>query len=161
MARIYLASSWRNAHQPHVRDVLRENGHLVYDFRDPLGGGQGFKTGRNQLVPSATAFAWSEIDPSWQQWRVRAYREILQTHMRAAQGYVGDLRGMEWADTCVLLMPCGRSAHLEAGYMKGRGKRLVIHFADEEGFEPDLMYLLADHMTYGDAELTDVLRSGS
>jgi len=46
-----------------------------------------------------------------------------------------------WADACVLVMPCGRSAHLEAGYFVGANKRLVILIDDGE---PELMYKLAD-----------------
>ena len=64
---------------------------------------------------------------------------------------------MEWADTCVMLLPCGRSAHLEAGYMKGRGKRLIIFYANNAREEPDLMYLLADHIAIGAADLRAVL----
>ena len=64
---------------------------------------------------------------------------------------------MEWADTCVLLLPSGRSAHLEAGYMKGRGKRLIIHIPEYDG--PDLMYLLADNITVTIFELLEVLKT--
>ena len=31
---------------------------------------------------------------------------------------------MQEADFCVLLLPCGRSAHSEAGWMKGNGKKV-------------------------------------
>lgn len=37
MAKIYVASSWRNQHQPQVVSFLREQGHEVYDFRHPAG----------------------------------------------------------------------------------------------------------------------------
>nr|DAI36486.1 MAG TPA: Nucleoside deoxyribosyltransferase [Caudoviricetes sp.] len=47
MAKIYVASSWRNQHQPQVVSFLREQGHEVYDFRHPAG-----KTG----------FQWSQIE---------------------------------------------------------------------------------------------------
>ena len=35
MARIYVASSWRNVYYPEVVTRLREAGHEVYDFRNP------------------------------------------------------------------------------------------------------------------------------
>lgn len=130
MARIYLASSWRNEHQPAAVELLRANGHQVYDFRNPPNGVKGF--------------AWSEIDPDWQGWSAAAYRDLLTTHAIAARGYMNDYRGMEWADTCVLLLPCGRSAHLEAGWFAGRGKRLIIWTRDGE--EPELMALMAHHI---------------
>lgn len=145
MSRIYLASSWRNMFHAETRDKLRSLGHEVYDFKGteamPSGG------------PVATAFSWAEIDPRWQTWSPRRYRDLVTTHPRAASGYLGDLRGMEWADVCVMLLPCGRSAHIEAGYMKGRGKRLIICFPNDSREEPDLMYLLADHIAIGLDEL--------
>lgn len=127
MSRIYAASSWRNPLQPGVVDALRSAGHEVYDFRNPFNGKPGF--------------AWSEIDPGWQAWTAASYRELLTTSPIAAAGYVSDLRAMEWADTCVLILPCGRSAHLEAGWFTGRGKRCLILTRDGE--EPELMALLA------------------
>ena len=42
MAKIYVASSWRNQHYPEVVRRLREAGHEVYDFRNPPHGGAGF-----------------------------------------------------------------------------------------------------------------------
>ncbi|MBX9876767.1 MAG: hypothetical protein K2X84_18055 [Beijerinckiaceae bacterium] len=127
MARIYVASSWRNPHQPGVVAQLRAHGHEVYDFHHPFNG-----------VPG---FAWSEIDPEWQAWSAKRYRELLTTHPIAARGFLSDLRGMQWADTCVLVLPCGRSAHLEAGWFCGQGKRTIILTRDGE--EPELMALLA------------------
>lgn len=35
MAKIYVASSWRNPYQPEVVAALRKAGHQVYDFRNP------------------------------------------------------------------------------------------------------------------------------
>lgn len=153
MARIYLASSWRNKFHSEFRTMLRSNGHEVYDFKASAAMSFG--------GPVATAFSWNEIDPDWKtRWTPRSYRDLLLISQRAASGYMGDLRGMEWADTCVLLLPCGRSAHLEAGYMKARSKRLIIAFPDDsrEGFEPDLMYLMADHITIGPEELIYCLK---
>jgi hypothetical protein len=141
MARIYLASSWRNEFQPHFVSILRRNGHEVYDFRNPPNGVKGF--------------AWSEIDPDWQAWKAGAYRDILTRHPTAALGYMNDFRGMEWADTCVLLLPCGRSAHLEAGWFAGRGKRLII--CTRDGEEPELMALMANHICISIEELLEVL----
>lgn len=127
MSRIYVASSWRNPHQPGIVDQLRGAGHEVYDFRNPPTGVKGF--------------AWSELDREWQFWTASQYRQHLLTHPIAARGYVTDLRGMQWADTCLLVLPCGRSAHLEAGWFCGQGKRCLILTRDGE--EPELMALLA------------------
>lgn len=126
MARIYVASSWRNERQPGVVDRLRVAGHEVYDFRNPPHGDSGFN--------------WRQIDPDWQGWSAEKYRHLLLTHPVASHGFLSDLRGMQWADVCVLVLPCGRSAHLEAGWFCGAGKRCVVLLADGE---PELMNLLA------------------
>lgn len=141
MSRIYLASSWRNPDQPAAVDILRSAGHEVYDFRNPPNG-----------VPG---FSWSELDPNWEAWTAEQYRKHLTTHPIAARGYMTDLRGMEWADTCVLFLPCGRSAHLEAGWFAGRGKRLIIWTQDGE--EPELMALMANHILTNTDELLSIL----
>lgn len=141
MARIYLASSWRNPYQPNAILALRANGHQVYDFRNPPNG-----------VPG---FAWSEIDPEWRRWTAEQYRNRLTTHPIAARGYLNDYRGMEWADTCVLLLPAGRSAHLEAGWFAGRGKRLIIWTRDGE--EPELMALMANAICTSEQEVLAAL----
>lgn len=127
MSRIYVASSWRNTFQPGIVEQLREAGHEVYDFRNP--------------PHSDSGFSWRQIDPDWQGWSAKKYRELLTTHPIASHGFVSDLRGMQWADTCVLVLPCGRSAHLEAGWFCGQGKRCLILTRDGE--EPELMALLA------------------
>lgn len=127
MARIYVASSWRNRQQPEVVHRLFIEGHEVYDFRNPFNGVPGFQ--------------WSELDPDWENWSASRYRKLLTTHPKAALGFTSDLRAMQWADTCVLLLPCGRSAHLEAGWFCGQGKRCII--LTQDGEEPELMALLA------------------
>jgi hypothetical protein len=48
---------------------------------------------------------------------------------------------MKRADTCVLVLPCGRSAHLEAGWFCGASKRCIVLLAEHN--EPELMNLLA------------------
>lgn len=155
MSRIYLATSWRNPFHDATLTLLRTAGHEVYDFKS----GQPMHSGG----PVPTAFNWGELDQAWEKWTPRKYRSKLLTSARAASGYVGDLRGMEWADTCIMLLPCGRSAHIEAGYCKGRGKRLIAYYVDGEdrtGFDPDLMYLLADNIVIGQVELIAALEAG-
>lgn len=129
MSRIYLASSWRNEKQKDAVEYLRKNGHQVYDFKNPK--------------PGKSGFSWSDIDPNWKNWTADEYIKALDDPI-ACQGYTFDMRAMEWADTCVLLLPCGRSAHLEAGWFAGRGKRLII--VTQDGEEPELMAMMANHI---------------
>jgi hypothetical protein len=124
--RIYVASSWRNQHQPRVVQVLRELGHVVYDFRHPAVGVSGF--------------SWAEIDPNWKSWTPAQYREALE-HAIAKRGYTYDEDALLWADTCVMVLPSGRSASWELGFMMGKGKQGFVYMP--EPCEPELMYLRA------------------
>lgn len=126
MAKIYVASSWRNQHQPQVVSFLREQGHEVYDFRHP---------------ERKTDFHWSQVNENWKRMNIDQYRAALD-HPIARIGFKSDFDAMRWADVCVLVLPCGRSAHAEAGWMKGAGKKVVVYQIREE--EPELMYKLFD-----------------
>lgn len=136
--KIYVASSWRNERQPEVVRSLRGRGHEVYDFRNPS--------------PVDRGFRWSEIDRGWQNWAPEEYRTAL-THPKAERGFRNDYDAMLLADAFVLLMPCGRSAHLEAGWAIGQGKPTCILF--ETKVEPELMYKLADRLALTLAEVLD------
>ena len=127
MARIYVASSWRNPYFPDVVKRLREAGHEVYDFRNPPHGGAGFH--------------WTDIDPDAPRWTYAQYAEGLR-HPLAERQFQADIDALTWADTCVLVLPCGRSAHTEAGWMAGAGKRVIAYLP--EMVEPELMYKLFD-----------------
>lgn len=133
--RIYVASSWRNPFQAGVVEELRGCGHAVYDFRNPTEGNSGF--------------AWSAIDPDWMGWTPQAFAGVIQDSLVAAKGFGFDKCALDWCDTLVLVLPCGRSAHLEAGYACGQGKR-VIWWLRPEGFEPELMYLLGHDFVQGE-----------
>ncbi len=109
--RIYVASSWRNPHQQTVVAELRQAGHDIYDFRNPR--------------PGDTGFAWSEIDPDWMKWSPETFRKCLN-HPIAKAGFTSDMEALTACDACVLVLPCGRSAHLELGWAAGAGKRTAI-----------------------------------
>jgi hypothetical protein len=129
--KIYVASSWRNDYQQDVVCGLRELGHEVFDFRNPLPGNHGFH--------------WSKIDPDWQKWDADHYISAL-SHPIAEAGFKLDFDAMQWADVCVMVMPCGRSAHIEAGWCAGAGKPLLILASEAE---PELMYKIADSVHTG------------
>jgi hypothetical protein len=124
--KVYVASSWRNTYQPTVVKMLRDEGHEVYDFKQPAPGDDGFH--------------WREIDPNWKSWTPEAYAEGLRSPI-AERGFMSDMRALENADLCVLLMPSGRSAAWEYGYWRGRSQRHgVLHIPTGETFEPELMF---------------------
>lgn len=66
------------------------------------------------------------------------------------------MEALNWADTCVLVLPCGRSAHTEAGWMKGAEKKVIVYIP--EMVEPELMYKLFDEVVDCMDNLVNVLK---
>lgn len=124
--RIYIASSWKNTYYTSVLDALRNAGFDCYDFRNPDDGSGGFK--------------WSNIDPNWLEWTPDEYKRQLMENPLAEQQFGNDLRAINSCDCCVLVLPCGRSAHTEAGFFAGQGKPVYVLIPEKQ--EPELMYRL-------------------
>ena len=76
-------------------------------------------------------------------------------HPLAERQFQADIDALTWADTCVLVLPCGRSAHTEAGWMAGAGKRVLAYIP--EMLEPELMYKLFDAVAGSLEELVEKL----
>lgn len=89
------------------------------------------------------------------------YRDVVLKHPRAAEGFNSDYTKMAAADACILLLPCGRSAHLEAGWFWGQGKPLHIYIPLRHFDTPELMYLGADSISFTLDELTAALSRSS
>jgi hypothetical protein len=143
--KVYVASSWRNPHYERVIGMIRDLGHQVWDWRNPPTGGNGF--------------SWQEVGREGYRHGDRVtlgeWRAML-THPIAGAGFASDLAGMNWCDVGVLLHPAGRSAHLEAGWLAGRGKK--VHVLVLEPTEPDLMILALNGSICGsEAELLEIL----
>jgi hypothetical protein len=151
--RLYVASSWRNeSRQQLTVDLLREAGHEVYDFIHPPGGDH-------------LGFSWAEIDPGWQSWTPGPYFEALE-HPIAQAGFDSDFGAMQWADAGVLLLPCGRSAHLEAGWFVGAAKPLwIVLDGTEFGWlpgeksNPELMYKMASGIVLEPEDLLGLIEA--
>lgn len=146
--KIYVASSWRNKFQPDVVLILRAMGHGVYDFRAPdvPGGVEG-------------GFSWREVDENWSTWSPRQYRDGLAS-AQAAHGFRRDMEALKNCDLCVLVLPCGRSAHLELGFAAAKAKT-IVYFPPEcsEQQEPELMYRMCDHIAIDLPELIQQVRA--
>lgn len=124
----YVASSWRNeARQQSVVAALRAESHEVYDFRNP--------------APGNTGFSWRSCATPEQLVDPRRFRDEVLTHRIARQGFMLDMNALREADATVLVLPCGRSAHLELGYAVGRGQKTIV-LLDDPMSEPELMYLM-------------------
>lgn len=137
---IYVASSWRNEYYTEVVLKLREAGFDVYDFRNPPSGDPGFK--------------WGSIDSGFMDWTPSQYRNMLR-HPKAERQFHNDIEAMEACDACVIVLPCGRSAHTEAGWFAGKGKRVLAYIPEKQ--EPELMYKLFDEICCSIKELIEAL----
>lgn len=149
---IYVASSWRNTRQPLLCRILTDLGLEHYDFKNPPNGaGFGWpqvKTidGPESVHPvAAKGSDWEQADE---------YLRMLE-HPRAIEGFTADFDAMKRADTFVLVLPCGKSAHLELGWAVGAGKRTAILL--EDPVEPELMYRMVDFLAPTFEDLLDWL----
>ena len=102
--------------------------------------------------------AGPEADDYWQKYeqsRGRTYDQALKG--QAAQHVFGfDLKHLNESDAAVLLAPGGKSAHLELGYMVGRGKPGYVLFeTPPERF--DVMLNFATGVFFDANELIEVL----
>jgi nucleoside 2-deoxyribosyltransferase len=118
--KIYVIGSMRNPRVPEVAKLLRTHGHDAFDDWYSAG---------------------PEADDKWQEYerdRGRTYLEAINGH-HARHVYALDYRHLAEADAVVLVMPAGRSGHLELGWAIGTGKPgFVLFDAEPERF--DIMY---------------------
>jgi hypothetical protein len=155
-AYVYVASSWRNPMQTAVCAALRSVGIDHYDFRNPAPGDTGFswrdvKPTRTSAVPAIRVEDGARVDvpvtlprPKGTDWEpVDEYLTMIE-HPLALDGFSKDFDAMWRADTFVLVLPCGKSAHLELGWAVGAGKRTAILL--EDPVEPELMYRMVDYL---------------
>ena len=95
-----------------------------------------------------------EADEKWQEYeaiRGRSYKEALfGTHADTVFNY--DLEHLRAADIVVLVLPCGKSAHLELGWAIGKGKIGYVLF-DEEPTRYDIMYRFAHDIFFSREKL--------
>lgn len=138
--RIYTASSWRNVHYEGVVTALRDAGFDVYDFRNPSSDDEGFK--------------WEYVSADYMEWTPEQYRDMLH-HEKAERQFANDIKAMESCDACVLILPCGRSAHTEAGWFAGKGKKVIAYIPERQ--EPELMYKLFTGVACSIDELLNLL----
>lgn len=139
---IYLAASWKNVHYDRVLGLLQAQGHTVYDYR----------TAVQKIV-------WTDLDPSASMWRPAKARMALQSYAKADTTFKGDYDALVACDTCVILYPSGKSAHLEAGFAKGHGA-YVVAYVDGSHIGPiELMLKMVDQIVVADHELLEALRS--
>lgn len=129
--RLYVASSWRNPYYNETVRVVKSAlpAWDVYDFRNPAPGNHGFAACDYPSWVSGTTDGWNEAmheDEPALAWKL-------------------DSESLYSSDALLLVLPCGKSAHMELGWMAGAGKPVAV-FAPFE-FEPELMYGMAGIVT--------------
>ena len=67
-----------------------------------------------------------------------------------------DLAHLNVADIGVLLLPAGKSGHIELGYLAGRGKPTYIR-CNEEPDRFDVLYRVATKVCFDDLSLFEAL----
>ena len=141
--KIYLASSWQNKEYEQVLNTLRLEGYETYDFKHP----------ENKELSN---FDWEKLDKEYNKWTCSDFKKALN-HPETIKAFQKDFQAMQEADFCVLLLPCGRSAHSEAGWMKGKGKKVFILDLSENP-KPELMYRMYDDYLTETMELIERIK---
>ena len=133
--KLYLASSWKLRDAlVSVAETLRSYGHEVDCFCDP-------RSGRY-------VFHWSEFfgpgvtKEQAERLRFNFDAKSFIDDTRVQRAFEEDKQWLDWSEGVVLVVPSGRSAHLEAGYAIGQGKPVWIWGKFPKG-EFDVMYLFA------------------
>lgn len=127
--KIYLASSWKNEEIVKLwAELLRRYHHEVDAFCD---------NSNDRYI-----FHFSEIGETWD---LDAINFMIDE--RSQKAFQEDKKWLNWCDCCLLILPAGKSSHLEAGYAKGQDKQLIIYQDEFPKGEFDVMYGFADLIT--------------
>lgn len=140
--KVYIASSWKNkGGVRQLAQIVRAMDIECDDFTDPSQG--------------RFVFSWTEITENELKLNAKNFME----DPRAQKAFKEDVSRIEEANVLILLLPCGKSAHMELGYAAGKGDKEIIIFAPL-GFEPgewEVMYGFAQFMTDNLHDLVEYL----
>lgn len=134
--KLYLIGSLRNPEIPALGNKLRELLPDVEVFEDWYSAGE------------RADDHWKE----YEQGRGRTYEEALEGYA-ARHVFEFDKHHLDTCDAAILVLPAGKSGHLELGYVAGRGKWTAI-LLDADYDRWDVMYAFADKVT---RDLDDIL----
>lgn len=134
----YIVGSLRNPEIPNIANALRKEGYDIFDDWYAAG---------------------PEADDYWQLYengKGHTYKEALAGYA-AQHVFTFDKHHLDRCDGAILVMPAGRSGHLELGYMAGKGKPTHILF-DKVPDRYDVMYQFATSVCFSLEELIDELK---
>jgi nucleoside 2-deoxyribosyltransferase len=136
--RIYLIGSLRNPEVPAVAKELRSAGFEVFD--------DWFAAG-----PHA--------DDAWRDYEKARGHRLKEALVGYAARHVFDFDKyhLDRADVVVMLLPAGKSGHMELGYALGRGKPGIIQL-DSDPERYDVMYRFATAVTLDTQDTLRTLR---
>jgi hypothetical protein len=135
--KVYLIGSLRNERIPVIANELRAAGFDVFDDWFAIG---------------------PEADDHWKQYeqgRGRTYQQALQGKV-CENAFNFDKRHIDAADVGVLVLPAGKSAHTELGYMTGKGKKTFV-LIDGDNERWDIMYKFFSGVAYSVEELVGAI----
>jgi recombination endonuclease VII len=137
---VYIIGSLKNEEVPKTAIFLREQGYEVFD--------EWYSTG-------------PEADDYWQKYEIqrgRPYQEALSG--RGPQNiFLFDKANLAMCDAAVLVMPGGKSSHLELGYIRGLGKPGFILLHEEQQGRYEVMPNFATAVCKNKEELNEALRN--
>lgn len=134
---IYLIGALKNPAVPELANKIRMLGYDVFDDWYSAG---------------------PEADDYFNDYRIKRglnYRDALQSHA-AKHIFNFDKSHLDRADIVVLVMPAGKSGHLELGYSIGKGKPGYILF-DQEPERLDQMHQFATKIFLKEEDLINEL----
>lgn len=135
---LYLIGSLRNEGIPEISKSLRKIGLDVFDDWHAAG-------------PEADD-CWKEYEEN----RGRTYKEALSGYA-ARHVFSFDKYHLDRCDAALLVLPAGKSGHLELGYMAGRGKPTFILLDRPDRW--DVMYQFATEVFEDKGQMLGRLQS--
>lgn len=139
MKSVYVIGSLRNPNIPVFAGSLREHGYDVFDDWYAAG-------------PHADDH-WKD----YEQARGRSYIEALDGRA-ATQVFRYDKSNLDRCSAAVLVLPAGKSGHMELGYFLGTGKPGYILLPPDMDDRWDVMYRFATKVVRSSDELDHELR---
>jgi hypothetical protein len=135
--KVYLIGSLTNPQIPILGNLLRQDGHDVFEDWHAAG--------------EHADVAWT----AYEKGRGHTFREALQGYA-CQHVFDFDKYHLDNSDVVILVLPAGKSGHLELGYALGKSKVGFI-LLDKEPEKFDVMYAFAKDVFYDVDELREVL----
>lgn len=135
---IYVIGSLRNKEIPEIGNTLRSTGLEVFDDWYAAG---------------------PEADDYWREYEIQkgnSYKEALRGYA-ARNVFAFDKSNLDRTDGAILVLPAGKSGHLELGYVSGTGKPTYILLDSPDRW--DVMYQFATEVFMNKEEMLEYFKN--